>query len=94
MSEYELCTLIKNEEDKECYIQFIIYNDELKWVGDNGEPTEMLQQSGWSFQDKEYNEFFAEFIEEAKQLDLLELTEGMASGDVLEIHEGLKIRME
>ena len=54
----------------------------------------MLQQSGWSFQDDEYNEFFAEFIEEAKQLDLLELTEGMASGEVLEIHDGLKIKKE
>lgn len=73
----------------------MVYDDEeLKWVGDNGEPTEVLQQSGWSFQDKEYNEFFAEFIEEAKQLDLLELTEGMASGEVLEIHDGLKIKKE
>ena len=91
----ELYTLIKNEDDKECYIQFLVYADEeLKWVGDNGEPTEVLQQSGWSFQDEEYNEFFAEFIEEAKQLDLLELTEGMASGDVLEIHDGLKIKRE
>lgn len=95
MSEYELYSLIKNEDGKECYIQFLVYNDEeLKWVGDNGEPTEVLQQSGWSFQDEEYNEFFAEFIEEAKQLDLLGLTEGMASGEVLEIHEGLKIKRE
>ena len=31
------------------------YDEELKWVGDNGEPTEALQQSGWSFQDDEYN---------------------------------------
>lgn len=90
----ELYSLIKNEDDKECYIQFLVYDEELKWVGDNGEPTEVLQQSGWSFQDEEYNEFFAEFIEEAKQLDLLELTEGMASGDVLEIHDGLKIKKE
>ena len=37
---------------------------------------------------------FSEFIEEAEQLDLLELTEGMASGDVLEIHDGLKIKRE
>lgn len=95
MSEYELYTLIKNESDKECYIQFIIYDDEeLKWVGDDGEPTGVLQQSGWSFQDEGYNEFFGEFIEEAKQLDLLELTEGMASGEVLEIHDGLKIKKE
>lgn len=44
----ELYTLIKNEDDKECYIQFLVYADEeLKWVGDNGEPTEVLQQSGW-----------------------------------------------
>ena len=63
-------------------------------MGDNGEPTEVLQQSGWSFQDDEYNEFFAEFIEEAKQLDLLELTEGMASGEVFEIHDSLKIKKE
>lgn len=91
----ELYTLIKNEDDKECYIQFLAYDDEeLKWVGDNGEPTEVLQQSGWSFQDEEYNEFFGEFIEEAKQLDLVELTEGMASGEVLEIHDGLKIKKE
>ncbi len=91
----ELYTLIENENDKECYIQFLVYNDEkLKWVGDNGEPTEVLQQSGWSFQEDEYNEFFGEFIEEAKQLDLVELTEGMASGEVLEIHDGLKIKKE
>ena len=77
----ELYTLIKNEDDKECYIQFLVYDDEeLKWVGDNGEPTEVLQQSGWSFQDDEYNE--------------LELTEGMASGEVLKIHDGLKIKKE
>ncbi len=45
----ELYTLIKNEDDKECYIQFqVIDDEELKWVGDNGEPTEVLQQSGWS----------------------------------------------
>lgn len=95
MSEYELYTLIKNEDDTECYIQFQFIDDgDLKWVGDNGEPTEVLQQSGWSFQDEEYNEFFAEFIEEAKQLDLLELTEGMDSGEVLEIHDGLKIKKE
>lgn len=68
--------------------------EELKWVGDNGEPTEVLQQSGWSFQDDEYNKLFSEFIEEAEQLDLVELTEGMASGDVLEIHDGLKIKKE
>ena len=50
----ELYTLIENENDKECYIQFLVYNDEkLKWVGDNGEPTEVLQQSGWSFQEDE-----------------------------------------
>lgn len=91
----ELYTLIKNEDDKECYIQFLVYDDEeLKWVGDNGEPTEGLQQSGWSFQDDGYNEFFGEFIEEAKQLDLLEITEGMASGEVLKIHDGLKIKKE
>ena len=91
----ELYTLIENENDKDCYIQFLVYNDEkLKWVGDNGEPTEVLQQSGWSFQEDEYNEFFGEFIEEAKQLDLVELTEGMASGEVLEIHDGLKIKKE
>ena len=91
----ELYTLIKNEDNKECYIQFLVYADEdLKWVGDNGEPTEVLQQSGWSFQDDEYNEFFGEFIEEAKQLDLLEITEGMASGEVLKIHDGLKIKKE
>lgn len=91
----ELYTLIKNEDDKECYIQFLVYDDEdLKWVGDNGEPTEVLQQSGWSFQDDEYNEFFGEFIEEAKQLDLLELTEDMVSGESLKIHEGLKIKKE
>lgn len=47
MSEYELYTLIKNEDDKE-----------------------------------------------AEQLDLLELTEGMASGEVLEILDGLKIKKE
>lgn len=89
----ELYTLIKNEDNKECYIQFqVIDDEELKWIGDNGEPTEVLQQSGWSFQDDEYNEFFAEFIEEAKQLDLVELTEGMASGEILEIHDGLKIK--
>lgn len=91
----ELYTLIKNEDDKEYYIQFLVYDDEeLKWVGDNGEPTEVLQQSGWSFQDDGYNEFFGEFIEEAKQLDLLEITEGMASGEVLKIHDGLKIKKE
>lgn len=91
----ELYSLIKNEDGKECYIQFLVYdNEELKWVGNNGEPTEVLQQSGWSFQDEEYNEFFAEFIEEAKQLDLVELTEGMASEEVLEIHDGLKIKKE
>ena len=91
----ELYTLIKNEDDEESYIQFWVYDDgELKWVGDNGEPTGVLQQSSWSFQDEEYNEFFAEFIEETKQLDLLELTEGMASGEVLEIHDGLKIKKE
>lgn len=91
----ELYTLIKNKNDKECYIRFLVYDDEeLKWVGDNGEPTEVLQQSGWSFQDDEYNEFFTGFIEEAKQLDLVELTEGMASGDVLEIHDSLKIKKE
>lgn len=62
----ELYSLIKNEADKECYIQFEIWNDcDLKWVGDNGEPTEVLQQSGWSFQDDEYNKLFSEFIEEA-----------------------------
>ena len=34
MSEYELYTLIKNEDNKECYIQFLVYDDEeLKWVG-------------------------------------------------------------
>lgn len=48
----------------------------------------------WSFQDDEYNKLFSEFIEEAEQLDLLELTEGMESGEVLEIHEGLKIKKE
>ena len=91
----ELYTLIKNEDNKECYIQFqVIDYEELKWIGDNGEPTEVLQQSGWSFQDDEYNKLFSEFIEEAKQLDLLELTEGMDSGEVLEIHEGLKIKRE
>lgn len=95
MSEYELYTLIKNEDDKECYVQFqVIDDEELKWVGDNGEPTEVLQQSGWSFQDDKYNKLFSEFIEEAEQLDLVELTEGMASGDVLEIHDGLKIKRE
>lgn len=95
MCDYELFTLIRTENDKECYIQFEVGNDEdLKWVGDNGEPTEVLQQSGWSFQDDEYNEFFGEFIEEAEQLDLVELSEGMASGEVLEIHEGLKIKKE
>lgn len=91
----ELYTLIKNENNKECYIQFQVIDDgDLKWIGDNGEPTEVLQQSGWSFQDEEYNKLFSEFIEEAEQLDLLELTEGMASGEVLEIHEGLKIKRE
>ena len=95
MSEYELYTLIKNEDDKECYIQFqVIDDEELKWVGDNGEPTEVLQQSGWSFQDDGYKKLFSEFIEEAEQLDLLKLTEGMASGDVLKIHDGLKIKKE
>lgn len=95
MCDYELFTLIMTENNKECYIQFLVYDDEeLKWVGDNGEPTEVLQQSGWSFQDDEYNEFFGEFIEEAKQLDLVELTEGMASGQVLKIHDGLKIKKE
>ena len=64
----ELYTLIKNEDDKECYIQFqVIDDEELKWVGDNGEPTEVLQQSGWSFQNDEYNKLFSEFIEEADQ---------------------------
>lgn len=90
----ELYSLIKNEDDKECYIQFLVYDGELKWVGDNGEPTEVLQQSGWSFQDDKYNKLFSEFIEEAEQLDLLELTEDMDSGEVLEIHEGLKIKKE
>lgn len=90
----ELYSLIKNEDDKECYIQFLVYDEELKWVGDNGEPTEVLQQSGWSFQDDKYNKLFSEFIEEAEQLDLLELTEDMDSGEVLEIHEGLKIKKE
>lgn len=91
----ELYTLIKNEDDKECYIQFQVIDDgDLKWIGDNGEPTEVLQQSGWSFQDDEHNKLFSEFIEEAEQLDLLKLTEGMASGDVLEIHDGLKIKRE
>ena len=95
MSEYELYTLIKNEDDKECYIQFqVIDDEELKWVGDNGEPTEVLQQSGWSFQDDGDNKLFSEFIKEAEQLDLLKLTEGMASGDVLKIHDGLKIKRE
>lgn len=90
----ELYILIKNEDGKECYIQFLVYDEELKWVGDNGEPTEVLQQLGWSFQDDEYNKLFSEFIEEAEQLDLVELTEGMASGEVLEIHDGLKIKKE
>ena len=95
MSEYELYILIKNKNNKECYIRFLVYDDEeLKWVGDNGEPTEVLQQSGWSFQDDEYNKLFSEFIEEAEQLDLVGLTEGMASGDVLEIHDSLKIKKE
>lgn len=91
----ELYTLIKTVDDMECYIQFQVIDDvDLKWIGEDGEPTEVLQQSGWSFQDDVYNKLFSEFIEEAEQLDLVELTEGMASGDVLEIHEGLKIKME
>lgn len=38
------------------------------------------------------NVMFSEFIEEAKQLDLIEITEGMASGEELKIHDGLKIK--
>ena len=30
----ELYTLIRNEDNKECYIQFLVYDDEeLKWGG-------------------------------------------------------------
>ena len=95
MCEYELYRCIKNENGKECCIQFqVIDDDELKWVGENGEPTEVLQQSGWSFQDDEYNKLFIEFLEEAEQLDFVELTEGMASGDILELYDGLKIIRE
>ena len=38
--------------------------------------------------------WISKFIEEVKQLDLVELTEGMISGEVLEICEGLKIKRE
>ena len=91
----ELFTLTKSLEGESTSIQFIVTDDEeLLYVGDDGEPTEILQQSGWSFQDEFYQRMYSEFIEEVKQLDLLEWTEDMEVGETVEVCEGLDIVRE
>lgn len=91
----ELYTLTKALEGESTSIQFIVRNnDELLYVGDDGEPTEILQQSGWSFQDEFYQRMYSEFIDEVKQLDLLEWTEDMEVGETVEVCEGLDIVRE
>ena len=46
----EVYTLTKTCDGESTTIQFLVKdNEELLYVGDDGEPTEILQQSGWSF---------------------------------------------
>lgn len=91
----ELFTLTKTLEGESTSIQFIVKdNEDLLFVGDDGEPTEILQQSGWSFQDEFYQRMYSEFIEEVKQLDLLEWSDGMGVGETSPISDSITITRE
>lgn len=94
MSE-ELFTLTKTLNGESTTIQFIVKdNEDLLFVGDDGEPTEVLQQSGWSFQNEFYQRMYSEFIEEIKQLDLLEWSDGMGVGETSPISDSITITRE
>lgn len=91
----ELYTLAKTLDGESTTIQFIVTgNEDLLYVGDDGEPTEVLQQSGWSFQDEFYQKMYIEFIEEVQQLDLLEWSDGMSVGETSQISDSLTITRE
>lgn len=91
----EVYTLTKTWDGESTTIQFLVKdNEELLYVGDDGEPTEILQQSGWSFQDEFYQKMYSEFIEEVKQLDLLEWSDGMTVGETSPISDSITITRE
>ena len=96
MCNYQFFTVTKSEGEKSSSVQFIIETDgSFKWIGDDGEPTEQFpSQSGWSFQDDDWNEFYQSFLEEIKEIDLQLWAEGMDLEETLQIHEGLTITRE
>ena len=93
---YELFVVTKSEGDKSSSVQFIIESDgSFLWIGSDGEPTEQFpSQSGWSFQDDDWNSFFQSFLEELKEIDLVEWSENMELEETLQIHERLTITRE
>lgn len=91
----EVYTLTKTCDGESTTIQFLVKdNEELLYVGDDGEPTGILQQSGWSFQDEFYQKMYSEFIDEVKQLDLLEWSNGMGVGETSPISDSITITRE
>ena len=92
MCDYEFFTVTKSEGEKSSSVQFIIDDDSFFWVGSDGEPTEQFpSQSGWSFQDDDWNSFYQSFLEELKEIDLQLWAEGMDLEETLQIHDGLTI---
>lgn len=92
---YEFFTVTKVEEDKSSSVQFMIENGNFLWIGGDGEPTEQFpSQSGWSFQDDDWNTFYQTFLEELKEVDLELWSEDMELDETLQIHEGLTITRE
>lgn len=92
---YEFFTVTKSEGDKSSSVQFIIDDGNFLWIGDDGEPTETFpSQSGWSFQDDDWNSFYQSFLEELKEIDLEEWSYGMDLEETLQIHEGVTITRE
>ena len=95
MCDYEFFTVTKTEGEKSSSVQFIIEDGNFLWIGSDGEPTEQFpSQSGWSFQDDDWNSFFQSFLEELKEIDLELWSEGMDLEETLQIHDGLTITRE
>ena len=92
---YELFSVTRSEGDKSSSVQFIMEDENFLWIGSDGEPTEQFpSQSGWSFQDDSWNEFYHEFLEELKEIDLEEWSDGLELEETLQIHKGLTITRE
>lgn len=90
----ELYNIDKVVGDKSSTIQFVVDEESVLFVDSVGQLSEQLQQSGWSFQDDEWNTFFQDFIEEVQELDLLEWTYEMELNETVKVSDSLTITRE